>query len=408
VNSPADVVRSVPIVSLRAKSRRSTTNWYSLSGPPSGTLNLRLADFILGDMERILIKWEAFAATCSPASASMTSSELRDHAKQILEAVAADLRTSQSAEEQTDKSMGLAVAPFGAPETAAQSHALLRAKSGFDINQLVSEYRALRASVLSLWIDSCESAPPFLQDVIRFNEAVDQAVAESVSHYSAWMEQARNLLLGSLSHDMRSPLQTVRMTAILLGQLNAGDEVSAAAGRLIRSGAQLQSLLDDLVDFNRTKLGLGISIVPSQVDLSELCAQELEQLAAAYPNSRVQMSVEGNCHGSLDARRMRQLIGNLVTNAIQYGAPDVPVRVAVVGEETHLRLEVINEGPVIARETLMQLFEPLKRATVNPSHPGLGLGLYIVREIAKGHGGVAEARSDNRETIFSVRLPRRS
>ena len=99
---------------------------------------------------------------------------------------------------------------------------------------------------------------------------------------------------------------------------------------------------------------------------------------------------------------MRQLFGNLVTNAIQYGAPGVPVRVAVVGEESHLRLEVINEGPVIDRETLMQLFEPLKRATVNPNHPGLGLGLYIVREIAKGHGGVAEARSDDRETVFSV------
>jgi signal transduction histidine kinase len=369
---------------------------------------LRLADFILSDMERILAKWEAFAATCSPASASMTSSELRDHAKQILEAVAADLRTSQSPEEQADKSMGLAVTSFGAPETAAQTHAVLRAKNGYDINQLASEYRALRASVLSLWIDACQSAPPFLQDVIRFNEAVDQAVAESVSHYSAWVERARNLLLGSLSHDMRSPLQTVRMTAILLGHLNVGDAVSAASGRLIRSGAQLQSLLDDLVDFNRTKLGLGISIVPSPVDLAELCAQELEQLGVAYPDSRVQLSVEGDCQGSWDARRIRQLFGNLVTNAIQYGAPDIPVRVTVAGGETDLLLEVSNGGPAIDKDTLMLLFEPLKRATVNPNHPGLGLGLYIVREIAQGHGGVADARSDDRETVFSVRLPRRS
>jgi signal transduction histidine kinase len=369
---------------------------------------LRLADFILSDMERILAKWEAFAATCSPATASMTSSQLRDHAKQILEAVAADLRTYQSPEEQADKSMGLAAASFGAPETAAQTHAVLRAKDGYDINQLASEYRALRASVLSLWIESCQSAPPFLQDVIRFNEAIDQAVAESISHYSAWVERARNLLLGSLSHDMRSPLQTVRMTAVLLGHLNAGDAVSAASGRLIRSGAQLQSLLDDLVDFNRTKLGLGISIVPSPVDLAEICAQELEQLGAAYPDSRLQLTVEGDCHGTFDARRIRQVIGNLVTNAIQYGAPGVPVRVGVVGEETDLLLEVSNDGPVIGRETLMQLFEPLKRATANPHHPGLGLGLYIVREIAKGHGGVAEARSDDHETVFSVRVPRRS
>jgi signal transduction histidine kinase len=369
---------------------------------------LRLADFILRDMERILAKWEAFAATRSPASASMTSSELRDHAQQILEAVAADLRTSQSSEEQADKSMGLAAASFGAPETAAQTHAVLRAKSGYNINQLASEYRALRASVLSMWMEACQSAAPLLQDIIRFNEAIDQAVAESVSHYSAWMEQSRNLLLGSLSHDMRSPLQTVRMTAMLLGHLNAGDEVSAAAGRLIRSGAQLQSLLDDLVDFNRTNLGLGISIVPSTMDLAELCAQELEQLRVAYPDSRLQLRVDGDCQGSWDAKRIRQLFGNLVTNAIQHGASDVPVSVTVVGEQTHIRLEVSNGGIPIDQETLMHLFEPLKRATVDPSHPGLGLGLYIVREIAKGHGGVAEARSDDRETVFSVRLPRRT
>jgi len=369
---------------------------------------LRLADFILSDMEHILANWEAFAATRSPASASMTSSELRDHAQQILEAVAADLRTSQSPEAQANKSMGLAVSAFDAPDTAAQTHAVLRAKSGYNINQLASEYRALRTSVLSLWIEACQSDPPFLQDVIRFNEAIDQAVAESISHFSAWMEQARNLLLGSLSHDMRSPLQTVRMTAAILGQLNAGEVVSVAAGRLIRSGVQLQSLLDDLVDFNRTNLGLGISIVPATVDLAELCAQELDQLRVAHPDSQLELHVDGDCQGSWDVKRIRQLFGNLVTNAIQYGAPETPVRVTLVGEENHLRLEVSNGGAGIDQETLRHLFEPLKRATDNRSHPGLGLGLYIVREIAKGHGGVAEARSDDRETVFSVRLPRKN
>jgi signal transduction histidine kinase len=367
----------------------------------------RLANFILRDMESILAKWEVFAATCLPAAASMASLELRDHAKQILEAVAADLSTSQSPEEQAAKSKGLALAPFPARETAAQTHAVMRARSGYDIKQLVAEYRALRASVLSLWVDSCGPAAPHLQDVIRFNEAIDQAVAESVAYFSAQVDQARNLLLGMLSHDMRNPLQAVRMTARHLELMNAGAEVSTAAGRLMRSGAQLQTLLDDLVDFNRTNLGLGISIVPSPVDLGALCAQELEQLGVAYPDSQLQLNVEGDCQGSWDGRRLQQLLGNLVTNAIHHGAPDRPVRVAVVGEETYLRIEVSNSGSAIDREILLQLFEPLKRGTVNGRHPGLGLGLYIVREIAKGHGGVAEVRSDDNETIFTVRLPRR-
>ena len=104
---------------------------------------------------------------------------------------------------------------------------------------------------------------------------------------------------------------------------------------------------------------------------------------------------------------MQQLVRNLVTNAIHYGVPDGAVRIAVVGEDSELRIEVSNTGPAIDRETLVQLFEPLKRGATNEQHVGMGLGLYIVREIAKAHGGTVEARSDERETIFVARLPRR-
>src|SRR4029450_11075908 len=141
---------------------------------------MRLADFILRDMERILAEWEAFAATRLPAAADMNSLGLRDHAQQILEAVAKDLTTFQGREAQLAKSHGHAPKLIGAPETAAQIHAVLRARSGFDINQLASEYRALRASVLRLWMDDRqELAGTDLEDVIRFNEAIDQALAES-------------------------------------------------------------------------------------------------------------------------------------------------------------------------------------------------------------------------------------
>jgi signal transduction histidine kinase len=367
---------------------------------------VRLGEFILHDMERILAKWEAFAATCLPAAASMASLELRDHAQQILEAVVADLSAPQTRESQAAKSMGLAPAPFPARETAAQTHAVLRAKTGYDIEQLVSEYRALRASVLSLWMDACSPADPGLDDVIRFNEAIDQALAESVRHFNAQVEQARNLLLGMLSHDMRTPLQTVQLTAQYLGQLNAGADVSGAARRLINSGAHLQGLLDDLVDFNRTNLGLGISIVPSEVDLGRISAEEADQVRAAYPGSTVQLDVAGKCQGVWDGKRVHQLLGNLIVNAIHHGEPGTPVRVAVTGEEAGVRIEVGNSGPAIDAAMQMQLFEPLKRGTANKRHPGLGLGLYIVREIAKSHGGTAEVRSDDRETVFTVLLPR--
>jgi hypothetical protein len=123
---------------------------------------MRLADFISRDMEPILAQWEAFAATLMPAAANMESLALRNHAQHILLAIVKDLRTSQTREAQREKSLGAVPSPSDAAETAAQTHALLRARAGFNINQLAAEYRALRASVLRLWMDDCQPEAPNL------------------------------------------------------------------------------------------------------------------------------------------------------------------------------------------------------------------------------------------------------
>jgi signal transduction histidine kinase len=118
--------------------------------------------------------------------------------------------------------------------------------------------------------------------MIRFNDTIDQAIAESVGFFNERVEQARDLLLGMLGHDMRSPRQAILMTASYLAALNAGEKISDAAARLIRSGTRMQALLDGLCDFNRTKLGLGINIAPDDVDLAEVFADRPTPCA---PNS---------------------------------------------------------------------------------------------------------------------------
>ena len=372
---------------------------------------MRLADFILHEMETILVEWEAFAATQLPAASNMNGLALRDHAQQILEAVAKDLSTAQTREARVAKSLGQAPKLMPATETAAQTHALLRAKSGFDINQLVSEYRALRASVLFLWTDAHGPEGSYPDDIVRFNEAIDQAITESVGFFSAQLDQFRNLFLGMLGHDLRTPLQSIQMTATYLAALNAGEEVSVAASRLIRSGRRMEVLLDDLTDFNRTKLGLGIKIVSTSVDVANLFADELSQLRVAHPGRRVVLEVVGDARGVWDGPRLQQMLGNLVENAIRYGSPDVPVQVAVTADESELRFEVRNGGAPIDPSALNQIFEPLRRGARNGDgahgDASLGLGLYIAREIARNHGGTIEVRSDQKQTVFTVRLPRR-
>lgn len=154
---------------------------------------MRLADFIDSSMEMILGEWETFAATRMPSAAGMNSLALRDHAPEILRTIAGDLRQSQDATDQIAKSQGLATVPPFAPHTAAEVHGALRSEDGFSMSQLFSEYRALRASVLRLWttIDCSLSEATASEDVMRFNEAIDQAIAESVDFFGRTLSQER-------------------------------------------------------------------------------------------------------------------------------------------------------------------------------------------------------------------------
>jgi signal transduction histidine kinase len=371
---------------------------------------MRLADFLLKNAENILVEWEDFARSLFPATANLDSEALRDHAHQMLQAIAEDISTDQTQQAQFEKSLGRVHRPTSAPATAAQTHALLRAQGGFNIIQLTAEFRALRASVLRMWMDQFPPAEHFVEDVIRFNEAIDQALAESVAFFSFQSDQSRNLFLGMLGHDMRSPLQSIQMTATHLAALNAGEKVSNAASRLIRSGARMQALLDDLLDFNRARFGLGINIAPSEVNLASCFADELDSLRAAHPDRKIELHVAGDVQGRWDGRRLQQVVGNLVLNALKYGTPSSPVQVVIVGSQDEVLFEVKNRGIAIGDLALKKIFDPLERG-MQPEIRGdadgnLGLGLYISRQIAIAHGGDIEVKSDMAETSFSVHLPR--
>jgi hypothetical protein len=171
----------------------------------------------------------------------------------------------------------------------------------------------------------------------------------------------------------------------------------------------MQALLDDLVDFNRSNLGMGLKVVPSVVDLAGPAADEVEQLRGAHPKRVIELVMRGDLRGRWDARRMQQALRNLVVNALRYGAADGPVGVSLRGEEAQVTIAVTNRGPRIVAATVSEMFQPLKRGREDEREgpDGLGLGLYIVREIARAHGGEVEVRSSDEATVFTVRLPRK-
>ena len=150
---------------------------------------LNISDFITHHMEQILVEWEAFAKTFGASADKMSSDELRDHAKQILEFVVDDIRREETTEQTEAKSHGQKLVSV-VDDSASMIHGKLRFTSGFTLSQLIAEYRALRASVLKLWQqDGVKSSAANARDVMRFNEAIDQSLADAAVAYSDKLNQ---------------------------------------------------------------------------------------------------------------------------------------------------------------------------------------------------------------------------
>lgn len=369
---------------------------------------MRLADFIEQNSVEIIARAVAFASTQAPSGVELSDKELRNHLPQILSAVAGDLRTTQTSRQQQVKSEGRAPSRVG-PESAASYHGRTRAIAGFGINQMVAEYRALRASVLRLWADQEAFSGESIEDIVRFNEAIDQAVAESLAEYSAEVESWREIFLGALGHDLRGPLTAVVYTADILVEKTRGTPLARQAERVLTGGLRMNKLLNDLLEYSKSKLGAAMEIHRAHSDLGLLIGEEVDLVRAAIPGTAFRYERSGNADGYFDDSRLREAVHNLCTNAAKYGEPDTEVCVEVAGEDDQVTITVSNQGAPLTDAALQSLFDPLRRGPKDASkdeHMSLGLGLYLVREIAIAHGGTVTASSADGVTKFAISLPR--
>lgn len=371
---------------------------------------MRLADFILANLEPILQAWEDFASTLQPASGSMDSAQLRDHAQQMLEAIAKDLATPQSPAEQAAKSRGAAIRHIH--DTAAETHAVTRLASGFTVEQLVAEYRALRASVLLLWSQRIKDGIEFeLEDMMRFNEAIDQATAESVVRYSASVAESQHLFLGILGHDLRTPLGAISLGAeLLLRSEDLDSRHTKVASRIFSSVGRAKSIVDSLLDFTRSHFGGGIPIQRRESDLTAICKAMVEEVRAYHPDRTIVFDADGPLVGSFDAERMEQVVCNILENAVQHGIESAPVSLGLQSDGIEAALSVTNQGTPIAQEDIPNIFNPMSNLPLRMrdgvrASSGVGLGLYIAREIVIAHGGNIEVSSAPEGTSFTVRIP---
>ncbi len=215
-------------------------------------------------------------------------------------------------------------------------------------------------------------------------------------------------LIGIVSHDLRNPLNAIMLGAHLLDSADVGPHTRVVE-RILSAAKRATRLTAELLDFTQARLGGGLRVTPAELDLHGLTTDTVEEIRLAWPGRRIDHRRVGTGTGAADADRIAQIITNLVNNAIAYGAPNQPITVSSIVGDDELEIRVHNYGRPIPEALQRDIFEPLRRGDeqVQRGSRSVGLGLYIVREIAVSHGGRVTAHSTADDgTTFQVCLPR--
>jgi two-component system sensor histidine kinase/response regulator len=217
------------------------------------------------------------------------------------------------------------------------------------------------------------------------------------------------MFMAILSHDLRNPLNAILTGAELLLRTTHEESSRKVASRVRSSGKRMSGMIEDMLDLARARLGNGISLGVQPLDLSELVQRVVLELQAAFPGSALEVSEAGDLRGAWDPSRLAQVVSNLVGNALEHGEGSGPIEIRLDGTEPdEVRLSVSNAGGMPA-SVRGRLFDPFRGRDANGSpERGLGLGLYIVQQVALSHGGSVEVQSEESRTTFFVHLPRKT
>lgn len=212
-------------------------------------------------------------------------------------------------------------------------------------------------------------------------------------------------LVAIVSHDLRTPLNAISLAANSLERRTELSEEDARFLRIILSSAgRAARLVHDLLDYTQVLRGTAPALQRQRFCLASLTQDILEEVRASHPTVQFRLESVGPTEGSWDRDRLAQVIANLVGNAASHGAGEV-VQLKLFGKDEGMSLEVHNHGEPIPGALIPELFEPMRRGTTSPRRGSVGLGLFIVREIVRAHGGSVAVQSDAEGTTFSVSLP---
>jgi signal transduction histidine kinase len=293
-------------------------------------------------------------------------------------------------------------------EALVRGHALQRLGHGISLETLSIEYQVLRTTILQQLLD-VESTREVTASLIRLNAGIDHAVDQAVHRYTAGREQVRERFVSVLGHDLRNPLEAITLASSSIASLPCTQDQHVRMAEMIqRSSARMARMISDIIDLAHAHLGEGIPSIPRRCNMGEICEEAAHELRLAHPDRTIELSTSGDLEGYWDRDRAIQAISNLIGNAVQHGSDPIVVEAVEAGDRTAVITRVKNRGSAIPAERLAQLFDPFQHGPERPmgAHAGLGLGLFIVQQIALSHGGVCEVESTAQETKFAITWPR--
>jgi len=262
--------------------------------------------------------------------------------------------------------------------------------------------RAFIASLAQLCADAFARA--------RRHEAEHAARARAEAAEKAARRAAtlQDQVLAVVGHDLRTPLASITMAvAMAKRRCPPDDRLSASLDRIARSGRRMNEIIRDLLDVARARQGIGITLTHRPISVNEICEQAIAELQHVHPGRSVRLCASGELRLEGDRSRLLQAVSNLVGNALQHGARDAQVSVEATGDTEGVVIRVRNGGAPIPDALLEEIFEPFRRGDgAGEAGGGVGLGLFVVREIARAHGGSVSVSSDATGTTFELRIPR--
>lgn len=354
-----------------------------------------VSEFLRSDADAIIQAWLGRVRRDVDEARAMSRPALIDHLPEFLPALAHWIEGD------------IAAARRGF-ERLAEGHALQRLGHGMTLEALTEEYAVLREVILEHLL-ALPNTPEIRNQLMRLNVGMDQAVHESVRRYARRRDEIRERFIGILGHDLRSPLTAITMAAeAMVRDDDTAPRYLALGARILRGTTRMQEMVEQLLAFAQGHLGGGIPAEPVPGDMGELARGAFDEVASAFPDRDIQLVATGDLRGAWDPARVHQALTNLLANAVNHGDDPIEISVRADGDDFVIT-EVANRGAPIATDALPTLFDPFRRVVDRggPRKAGLGLGLFIVNQIALAHGATIDVASDAETgTRFVLRWPR--